>query len=174
MNRSFPRIPRPGFYPFWFWNGMQNEPEITAQLKEFADSGCRGAVLHARKGNQIPYLSDRWIELVEFACEEARKLNLKIWIYDEEGYPSGNAGMRIQKEHPELIQKCLHFAYSATDPASPAYAAFSLPDYRLLDETAVPAGTPALRFTIAEVPRHVDTLRPETVKHFIEIGRAHV
>lgn len=144
MNRSFPRIPRPGFYPFWFWNGMQNEPEITAQLKEFADSGCRGAVLHARKGNQIPYLSDRWIELVEFACEEARKLNLKIWIYDEEGYPSGNAGMRIQKEHPELIQKCLHFAYSATDPASPAYAAFSLPDYRLLDETAVPAGTPAL------------------------------
>lgn len=167
MNRSFPRIPRPGFYPFWFWNGMQNEPEITAQLKEFADSGCRGAVLHARKGNQIPYLSDRWIELVEFACEEARKLNLKIWIYDEEGYPSGNAGMRIQKEHPELIQKCLHFAYSATDPASPAYAAFSLPDYRLLDETVVPAGTPALRFTIAEVPRHVDTLRPETVKHFI-------
>ena len=49
MNRSFPRIPRPGFYPFWFWNGMQNEPEITAQLKEFEDSGFRGAVLHARK-----------------------------------------------------------------------------------------------------------------------------
>lgn len=104
------KIPQAGFYPFWFWNGEQNESEIVHQLDEIADSGCRGYALHSRKGNRIPYLSDRWLDLMKFACEESRKRDLKVWIYDEDGFPSGNAGRRVQKERPDLVQKCLHLA----------------------------------------------------------------
>ena len=80
------------------------------RIDEIADSGCRGYALHSRKGNRIPYLSDRWLDLMKFACEESRKRDLKVWIYDEDGFPSGNAGRRVQKERPDLVQKCLHLA----------------------------------------------------------------
>ena len=161
-------LPRPGLYPFWFWNGIQTEPEISRQMALFQASGCRGVVLHSRTGNQIPYLSDRWFELIRHACLEAKRLGLKAWLYDEDGYPSGNAGMCIQKDRPDLIQKSLLYAYEGTDPAAPAFAAYDPETYRLLDENAVPAGTPALRFRIAEHPRHVDTLHPETCRLFLE------
>ena len=67
-------LPAPGFYPFWFWNGVQCEKEISYQLAEMASSGCKGAVLHSRTGNKIEYLSSRWLDLVEYACIEAEKL----------------------------------------------------------------------------------------------------
>lgn len=96
------KIPQAVFYPFWFWNGEQNESEIVRQLDEIADSGCRGYALHSRKGNWIPYLSDRWLDLVKFACEESRKRDLKVWIYDEDGFPSGNAVSASRAEYRQF------------------------------------------------------------------------
>ncbi|MBQ8754677.1 MAG: hypothetical protein IJZ19_06570 [Lentisphaeria bacterium] len=134
-------IPQAGFYPFWFWNGVQEEKEICRQLAEIADSGCKGVVLHARVGNQIDYLSGRWFELVECACAECAKLQLKVWIYDEEDYPSGNAGHKIQAMRPDLKQKC----------------------WKWKEQNG------KLEFFIEECDRHVDTLHPDTVKEFITL-----
>ena len=58
------KIPETGIYPFWFWNGQIKEEEILRQLELIRNSGCRGAVIHARKGNKIPYLSERWFGLM--------------------------------------------------------------------------------------------------------------
>ena len=58
------RSPKPGVYPFWFWNGVQEESRIAEQLEAMKAGGCRGVVLHSRERNRIPYLSERWFELV--------------------------------------------------------------------------------------------------------------
>ncbi len=158
-----------GLYPFWFWNGLQNESELSAQLDSMKAAGCDGVVLHSRTGNRVPYLSDRWLDLVEHACAEAERLGLKIWIYDEDGYPSGNAGGRVQADRPDLRQQWLTFAYEPTDPSAPAYAAYDPGSFALLDEKNVPAGTPALRFTIRYWDRHVDTLSPEAAHRFLSL-----
>lgn len=163
------RLPKVGYYPFWFWNGEQNETEITRQLKLMRKVGCAGAVIHAREGNKIPYLSERWLGLVRFACDEARKLDLKIWLYDEEGYPSGNAGGMVQNSSPEFRQVYLAFDYSPTNPVEPAFAAFDGESYRLLDEAKTKAGTVALRFHKRFVENHVDTLNPESSRRFIDL-----
>ena len=135
------KMPQAGFYPFWFWNGVQEEGEIRRQLTEIVASGCKGVVIHARVGNQIPYLSERWFELVRFACEECAGHKIKVWIYDEEDYPSGNAGFKIQKLRPDLIQKC--WQWKEQDGK--------------------------LEFFVKDFSQHIDTLHPDTVKLFIEL-----
>lgn len=163
-------IPQAGFYPFWFWNGVQEEAGIIHQLDEIADSGCKGFALHSRQGNQILYLSERWLDLVEFTCEEARKRNLKIWLYDEDGFPSGNAGMRVQQARPDLAQKSLHFSVVPSDPCVSSFSSFSADGRTPVSEADLPAGTPVLRFELHLNPEHVDTLSPETVKYFLRLN----
>lgn len=158
------------FLSFWFWNGVQEESEIIRQLDEIADSGCRGYALHARKGNRIPYLSARWLDLVEFACEESRKRNLKVWLYNEDGFPSGNAGMRVQRERPDLMQKSLHFSVVPSDPQASSFASFTADGKRLVRESELMPGTPVLRFELHLNPEHVDTLSPDTVKYFLNLN----
>ncbi len=95
--------------PFWFWNGDQQEDEITRQLKLAKQGGWRGMTIHARSGNKTPYMSERWIQLVRHACTEAGKLGLEIWIYDEEGFPSGSVGWRLPQKDDKYRMKLLMF-----------------------------------------------------------------
>lgn len=162
------KLPEPGVYPFWFWNGEQSEEEITRQLKFFHNNGCRGAAIHSRVGNRIPYLSERWFELVRHSCREAERLGLKIWLYDEDGFPSGNAGGRVQRERPDLVQHALRCFYGDARPG--LYAAFDPVTFRRLPAEAAVAG--ALCFEIHREPRHVDTLNPEAAHRFLTITHA--
>jgi hypothetical protein len=42
--------------------------------------------------------------------EEAKKRDLRVWIIDDAGYPSGFAGGLITKEKPELRMQALTIA----------------------------------------------------------------
>lgn len=160
-------LPQPGIYPFWFWNGAMEEPELSRQLRLFQQSGCRGAAIHCRTGNRIEYLSDRWLELCRFTAEESRRIGFKLWLYDEAGYPSGNADGNVQKGHPELEQIFLQFEYAGADPDHPAAWTF-LPGTRTgVSERDLPPGTPLLRFHLRRNPRHVDVFHPESCRRFL-------
>lgn len=160
-------LPQPGIYPFWFWNGVMEESELSRQLRLFQQSGCRGAAIHCRTGNRIEYLSDRWLELCRFTAEESRRIGFKLWLYDEAGYPSGNANGTVQKGHPELEQSYLQFEYSGSDPDAPAEWSF-LPGTRTrVREQDLPPGTPLLRFRLRKSPRHVDVFHPESCRRFL-------
>jgi hypothetical protein len=106
-----------GPIPFWFWNGKQDEKEISRQLELAARGGVRGMVVHARKGNQIEYMSERWLDLFRHTCFEARRLSLEIWLYDEEGCPSGTVGERLPAQGEKYQQKALKFAYMTAQQA---------------------------------------------------------
>lgn len=93
--------------PFWFWNGEITEEGIEKQIREMYDKGIGGFYLSPRQGQQIPYLSKRWFELVRFACEEAKKYGMEAWLYDEYPYPSGMAGGKVLTLHPEAEHKIL-------------------------------------------------------------------
>ncbi len=98
-----------GAVPFWFWNGDQNEQEISRQMELAKTGGWRGMTIHARSGNKTPYMSQRWLDLIRHACGEARRLGLEIWIYDEEGFPSGSVGWRLPKKDDRYRQKLVRF-----------------------------------------------------------------
>ena len=77
---------------FWAWNRKLNKDLLQKQLDFFKKMGFAGAVIHSRNGLADRYLGDKFFDSVHFALEYAEKIGLKIWIYDEDRWPSGSAG----------------------------------------------------------------------------------
>lgn len=149
----------PAIVPFWFWNGRETAAEITRQLELAKAAGLDGMAIHARIGNRIEYLSPEWLELVRHSCVEARRLGLVIWLYDEEGFPSGSVGGRLPGMGAEFRQKSLKFEYTAGTPAPDALAAFAGDD-----------GS-NLVFTVTEPGffPYIDTLKRKVTDQFIQM-----
>lgn len=78
--------------PFWSWNGKLERTRLFRQLAVFRDMGLGGAHLHSRTGLQTPYLGPEWMQLVKDCADEAERLGLLTWLYDEDRWPSGFAG----------------------------------------------------------------------------------
>jgi hypothetical protein len=87
--------------PFWSWNDDLQEEEIKRQILEIKKGGYGGFYIHSRPGLKIPYLKERWMELVNFAIKEAEKVNLDPWLYDEDKWPSGFGSGEIPKKYPD-------------------------------------------------------------------------
>lgn len=86
--------------PFWFWNGDLEPDELLHQIRLMYEKGIRAFMIHARKGLTIKYLSEEWFERVRLAVEEATRLGMKLWLYDEDNWPSGYAGGRVLARDP--------------------------------------------------------------------------
>jgi len=56
-----------------------------------------------------PYLSDEWFHLWKISLEEAEKLDMNVWIYDENSYPSGFAGGFVPEALPDSRGMGLRF-----------------------------------------------------------------
>jgi hypothetical protein len=87
--------------PFFVWNGEITETEIDAYLADYNAKGIRAFFIHPRPGLITPYLSERWFSLVRHTVEEAARLGMEAWLYDENSYPSGFAGGNVAAEMPE-------------------------------------------------------------------------
>lgn len=78
--------------PFWAWNGSLEPEEIREQIREFHSQGMGGFFMHSREGLETEYLGEKWFACVDAAVDEAKKLGMQAWIYDEDRWPSGHAG----------------------------------------------------------------------------------
>ena len=78
--------------PFWALNDLLENDELRRQINEFKRGGMGGFFMHARSGLLTPYLSSQFMDNIAACADEARKLGLNAWIYDENGWPSGIAG----------------------------------------------------------------------------------
>ena len=91
-----------GPMPFWFWNDEITETGIERQLHAFHQAGVAGFVLHPRIGmpRDIPYLSDRFMSLAAHAVATAKRLGMRVMLYDEAMYPSGSAHGMVVAANP--------------------------------------------------------------------------
>ena len=92
--------------PFWSWNGHLEPEELSRQIRIMRQMGFGGFFMHSRTGLDIPYLSEKWFELVEHCVKEAEKLGMEAWLYDEDRWPSGSAGGFLTSK-PEHRRKYL-------------------------------------------------------------------
>ncbi len=51
--------------------------------------------LHARSGLTTNYLGDEWFDGINSALQVARESDGYLWLYDEDLWPSGNAGGQV-------------------------------------------------------------------------------
>lgn len=159
-----------GAIPFWSWNDKLEGDELRRQIQNMKGLGMRGFFMHARTGLVTEYLSDEWFEHIKTCMDEAEKLGMEAWAYDENGWPSGFCGgkllsdenlknlylrLEVTKAYPEKSDDLLgvytldgdHLEYlpSKTSGGELYYSV-----YRAVDDT------------------YVDLLQPSTVKAFIE------
>jgi hypothetical protein len=96
--------------PLWTWNDRLTEEQVRSTLRDLAAQNVKQAWVHPRPGLMTPYLSKEWFSLWKAALDEAQKLDMNIWIYDENSYPSGFAGGFVPDAMPESRGMSLTFA----------------------------------------------------------------
>ncbi|HEK86179.1 MAG TPA: hypothetical protein ENO29_07490 [Candidatus Aminicenantes bacterium] len=93
--------------PLWVWNDLMKVETIQQQMADLKDKGFGGVFVHPRPGLITPYLSEEWLSLFKEAVNTGQKLGLKVWIYDENSYPSGFAGGLVPAALPEAARSGL-------------------------------------------------------------------
>jgi hypothetical protein len=91
----------------WFWNAPLEEAEIRGQIRGFHGAGILDFYIHPMFGFPVDYLSEVMFEAIGWAIDEARRLGMRFWIYDEYNWPSGAAGGYVFRDHPERRQPVL-------------------------------------------------------------------
>ncbi len=92
---------------FWFLNHYPEAEELIRQIREMSNKGFGGIMLHARDGLRGGYLDTHWERTVRCCLEEATKLGLEVYFYDELNYPSGPAGGKIFDVCPDTALRSL-------------------------------------------------------------------
>jgi len=117
VKKLFAKPPREyATAPLWVWNDQLTDAQIRGTLRDLASQGVRQAFVHPRPGLMTPYLSPEWFRLWRVALDEARRLDMNIWIYDENSYPSGFAGGWVPELMPESRGRGLKLAETKTAP----------------------------------------------------------
>lgn len=90
-------------WAYWWWMGSAvDEKNITANLEDYAKAGFGGMhiiPIYGVKGEEskfIPYLSPRWVEMVEYTVKEANRLGLGIDMTLGTGWPFGGSHVTEQ------------------------------------------------------------------------------
>ncbi len=80
----------------WWWQGSAVEPaSLTAQLEALKAAGIGGVEItpiYGVRGTEdrfIPYLSDAWMKMLDYALREARRLDLGVDMATGTGWPFG-------------------------------------------------------------------------------------
>lgn len=94
--------------PLWFWNNITvNETELLEQFRQMVEKdgygGC--AILPFGKNFTPEYLSEEYFSLYGAIIKEARKLDARMSLYDEYGFPSGSMGAINADGTPRFMNK---------------------------------------------------------------------
>ena len=116
--------------PFWSWNERLDVEETKRQIALMDEAGIGGYFMHARGGLATEYMGDEWFDNVAASIEEGDRRGMHSWAYDENGWPSGFGGGKVNGLGDEYRQKTL-FAESIADNPSPR-------EHTLLEKGGVP------------------------------------
>ena len=98
LERIKTDAPTHGSIPFWSWNDRLEEGELRRQIRDMKALGMRGFFMHARGGLETEYMSEEWFHAIRVCIDEAKKLGMEAWAYDENGWPSGFGGGELLKD----------------------------------------------------------------------------
>jgi hypothetical protein len=189
FNRNEFREPAAHFWPgyFWLWNGPLEPELLRAQLRDMAGHGARSVAMLPMPHGFRPgsannlmdpdYLTAEYFDRVRIAMEEASRLGMNWWLYDEGGWPSGRALGKVVENHPELmVQRLAHerigIASAPYTVPAEAFALVAEPARRVLKpgEVWTPQGgeTGAFLYRVSS-GGSANLLNPESVQRFVEL-----
>ncbi len=169
--------------PLWVWNDRMTPALIDRDLMDMKAKGIGGAFIHPRPGLITPYLSEEWLSLVRHAVQTGKKLGMKIWIYDENSYPSGFAGGIVPANMPDAKRAGLRMRRMTSIPANENPLIVLRKDGAGYTDITAQIGTKqpgpgnySVFDVVHETPQpwhggftYVDVMRPDVTKEFIRV-----
>ncbi len=128
LRRRFDDPPRAfSPVPLWWWSGDPLDPErLRWQLERFAEGGIFNLVvmnlaptspMFGSDADDPPFFSKAWWAIFRGVCEDAGRLGVSIWFYDQIGFSGANLQAEIVKERPEFAGQWLE--RTATEMSEP-------------------------------------------------------
>ena len=94
--------------PFWHLNGAMTNEGIVQQMTDAKLKANFNGVTVLPVANTFPdFLSEAYFEKLGVIVETAKKLDVNVILYDDTGFPSGNAGGQLEKQFPQDVRKTL-------------------------------------------------------------------
>ena len=158
-----------GGLPFWSWNDKLEEDELRRQIRNMHDIGMNGFFMHARGGLETEYMSDDWYRAINVCIDEAKKLGMEAWSYDENGWPSGFAGGKLLDD-PENFARFLRYQTQDTYPEGEPLAVYVLENNVSRRVSApVDGATTYHVITVGHDRSYVDVLNKSVIRQFIDV-----
>ncbi len=171
--------------PLWVWNDRMTDEKVVRTLHDLASQGVKQVFVHPRPGLITPYLSDEWFRAWKTALRTAEQLDMNVWIYDENSYPSGFAGGLVPEALPDARGKRLNLkVVERPKPSDELLAVFRLNadgSYQSVTDAVrggqvLPKGR-YLQATVQLAPStpwfagkfYVDLMKPGVTEKFLEI-----
>ncbi len=87
--------------PFYWQHGTHRD-RIPEQVRRIYDSGCRALCVESRPHKD--FCGPDWWADMDIILDECEKLSMKVWILDDQHFPTGYANGMIAKKYPHLRQ----------------------------------------------------------------------
>lgn len=94
--------PEYGPEPYFGLSGPVGIAEVERDLDTLHGLGFQAVTVQAGFGMPFAYLSPEYFEFFRQFTQEAKKRNMRVWIVDDAGYPSGFAGGKFSTEKANL------------------------------------------------------------------------
>lgn len=179
--------------PFWAINDRITPEETARQMADMIDKGLSGGFFHSRAGLITDYLGEEWVASMQAALDVAEAKDGYLWLYDEDLWPSGNAGGQVAATADEYRQAYLEADYipigeaPLDEPEGEAKVAYAisgrtggtLHEWRQIpiEDAATHTGVERLVFRRFYSPKigwwsgesYANLLHPGVTKRFIEL-----
>ena len=99
--------------PFWSWNDRLTTDETVHQIRDMNMAGIGGYFMHSRGGLITEYMGEEWHDNIRAAIDQGELLEMRPWIYDEDGWPSGFGGGIVSGMGEEYQLKYLRIEKSS-------------------------------------------------------------
>ncbi len=102
--------PEYGPEPYFGLNGPVSVDELRRDLDTLHGLGFQAVTVQAGFNMPFAYLSPQYFAFFQKLVEQAKQRNMRVWIVDDAGYPSGFAGGKFTAEKPDLRMHGLEVA----------------------------------------------------------------
>lgn len=102
--------PEYGPEPYFGLNGPVSIAEIDRDLDTLHGLGFQAVTVQAGFNMPFAYLSPQYFTFFRQLVDAAKQRNMRVWIVDDAGYPSGFAGGKFTTDKPGLRMQALEIA----------------------------------------------------------------
>ncbi len=142
-----------------FWQHGEDESILREEIREMKSRDINDFIMEARPHKD--YLGEGWFRDIRIAVDEAEKLDMHVWIFDDGDYPSGKANGELARKYPEALKKYL--CESHIDVIGP------LPHAHFLVGDFVRPGEQLFRVIVGKRQNHDGKIVPGTLRDITEL-----